>query len=674
MSGDWLAMGAVGALVAAGAASRRRGSAVVDLSSLDLVEHQEAPGPGLEPVHWATGVPVTFRFARNTEPSPWMGARYAQDVEPAGRFVTVLGVEPDKLPPGLIAGEIRFTNPIVLASVWPIEGEYSGAEGWKHKLSRAFGGKRGLTLTKALRAAGYDGIVTVTMPSRFNRNRAYLSEIVDLTTMGRPGKPRRGAGNTALVRRVQGELTPDLLSEQHRGTGRGKTAGHCYVASQALWHLLGGSGSGYTPQVGPAPGGGTHWWLRQDRTGRILDPTADQFPSYDYGTGTGKGFLTAEPSKRARVLIDRVRKGSRSGASLHAMKLSPWTERLQGGIEQLRKAVRQGDPGKVVDGIDDVSFWTGRVVCDVLGAAEHAEVDRKELATAGKAILVGQGAIMQAKAALRKRGSGARQQQFNDAFWQWFGKSKVVDKRGEPLLVFHGSPAEESFEAFDLERVGQQNPGGIKGFFFGTRPATANAYRPNDYVIKPEHRQRFEALHAEERKAKQQLLNAWNAHYGTSYPVDVPNPDTMFLKDAQDQYVYDEPDHIRKLQRYERRVGEALWAYYEDQDRSRPQFWRTKKQGQLVMAYLSLQDPLIIDAGGEVWSRDFEAKLKQRLAETGEDLYWYDGLILKNFYDGEVGVRDDIYVAFRPEQIKSVENRGTWDPDDPRMSFNRRTR
>ncbi len=28
---------------------------------------------------------------------------------------------------------------------------------------------------------------------------------------------------------------------------------------------------------------------------------------------------------------------------------------------------------------------------------------------------------------------------FNTAFWRWFGKSKVVDERGEPLVVYHGT-------------------------------------------------------------------------------------------------------------------------------------------------------------------------------------------------------------------------------------------
>lgn len=397
MNGDWLILGAVAALALAGS---RRGSRA-NLSSLDLVEYVELPAFGRQPVRWATGAPVIFDYSHNTEPSPYYGARYGQDLEPAGRYVVTYTLDPKHRLPGHHYGTIRFVNPVVLASVWPVEGQYGGAEGWKHKLSAAFGGKRGLALTRALITAGYDGIVTITLPGAHSSQGPYLSEIVELGVMSR----QRPRGSPSLVRQVQSHLSPDLLDPSRKGTGRGPQGGHCYVASQALWHLLGGKRSGYTPQVGPAPGGGTHWWLRQDRTGRVLDPTASQFPRYDYNQGTGKGFQTQKPSKRAAVLIDRVQRGSRSAPRLHAMKLDPWVQRLVAGINELASAMQAADPARVIDGIDDVSFWTGRVVCDLLGAAEHGEASESELQVAGAQLMRGQQIVMQAKTWLKARGS-----------------------------------------------------------------------------------------------------------------------------------------------------------------------------------------------------------------------------------------------------------------------------
>lgn len=201
MNGDWLAMGAVAALALAG--SRRRGSRAASLSLLDLVEHVERPAFRQEPALWATGTPVTFDFAHNTEPSPYFGARYGQDTEPAGRYVVTYTLDPKHHLPGFVYGSIHFDNPIVLASTWPVSGAYGGAEGWKRKLSLAFGGKRGLALTRALVAAGYDGIVTVTMPRARSNQGPYLSEIVELKTMSRAkAPPRRKRGSSARTCKI----------------------------------------------------------------------------------------------------------------------------------------------------------------------------------------------------------------------------------------------------------------------------------------------------------------------------------------------------------------------------------------------------------------------------------------------------------------------------------------
>ena len=52
--------------------------------------------------------------------------------------------------------------------------------------------------------------------------------------------------------------------------------GNCYVACEALWHLLGGSASGWDPEYIRVDGG-THWFLVLGTQRLILDPTAAQF-------------------------------------------------------------------------------------------------------------------------------------------------------------------------------------------------------------------------------------------------------------------------------------------------------------------------------------------------------------------------------------------------------------
>lgn len=81
--------------------------------------------------------------------------------------------------------------------------------------------------------------------------------------------------------------------------------GNCYVTSEALFHLLGGRAAGWTPQT-LRHEGDVHWFLRHS-DGRILDVTASQFSTLpDYSKARGRGFLTAQPSKRASAMMDAL--------------------------------------------------------------------------------------------------------------------------------------------------------------------------------------------------------------------------------------------------------------------------------------------------------------------------------------------------------------------------------
>jgi hypothetical protein len=115
-----------------------------------------------------------------------------------------------------------------------------------------------------------------------------------------------------LIATLQSALTPALLQARYRvRNGLNPLHGHCYVASEALFHLL----REYFPSLAMKPcrardeEGIVHWWL-VDESGRILDPTAAQY-RHDgreppYQAGRRAGFLTPFPSKRARIVIGLV--------------------------------------------------------------------------------------------------------------------------------------------------------------------------------------------------------------------------------------------------------------------------------------------------------------------------------------------------------------------------------
>jgi hypothetical protein len=64
-------------------------------------------------------------------------------------------------------------------------------------------------------------------------------------------------------------------------------------------------------------------------------------------------------------------------------------------------------------------------------------------------------------------------------FKKWFGNSKVVDKHGSPLVVYHGSKSD--FDTFDIKKFGASDEGlAGKGFYFTYNPEEASGYALNE--------------------------------------------------------------------------------------------------------------------------------------------------------------------------------------------------
>jgi hypothetical protein len=104
---------------------------------------------------------------------------------------------------------------------------------------------------------------------------------------------------------IQGALSDDLRKKHYQGN-ENSHAGHCYVASEAYYHLKGGEHSGLKP-MHVNHEGEPHWFLQHKESGENVDLTASQFKTpVPYDKAKGKGFLTKQPSKRAQELMRRV--------------------------------------------------------------------------------------------------------------------------------------------------------------------------------------------------------------------------------------------------------------------------------------------------------------------------------------------------------------------------------
>lgn len=137
---------------------------------------------------------------------------------------------------------------------------------------------------------------------------------------------------TCLFNILHRHLTRDLLSPKWAMAippHSHPVSGHCAIAAEALYHILGGKDAGYMPMVckyhfntgcivrGPGPDpklDETHWWLRGPQNGlrgagSVIDPTAQQYNApfpYDWGRGCAFMAPNGKPSKRAQILIDRM--------------------------------------------------------------------------------------------------------------------------------------------------------------------------------------------------------------------------------------------------------------------------------------------------------------------------------------------------------------------------------
>jgi GNAT superfamily N-acetyltransferase len=216
-------------------------------------------------------------------------------------------------------------------------------------------------------------------------------------------------------------------------------------------------------------------------------------------------------------------------------------------------------------------------------------------------------------------------------FKAWFGDSKVVDEEGEPLVMYHGSP--DDFDAFDPGKINPSDPDArVNGFWFTSKKEDAARW--------------------------------------AKFPYGRPN---------------------------------------------------TKDGGTTFAVYLSIKNPATradihaaakaIEARGEFYTQD---NIRAELIERGFDGYHHvaakrpssseiaefektgrldlgKGRYLKRAEDGSVDLFDDAvgghvtggwetvgeylseheqdtWVAFSPTQIKSVFNRGTFDPNNPSIS------
>ena len=139
-------------------------------------------------------------------------------------------------------------------------------------------------------------------------NEVFWSEPNTLFAVDFSKLRKRMENYRSLVIAVQGELCPSLLKKQYLDeNAKNLMFGHCYVASEAIFHL---SKNKLQPFYGTDKRGITHWWLIDEKWDIRIDATADQYHSQGleppYDVGNRASFLTNDPSKRCKIVMEGI--------------------------------------------------------------------------------------------------------------------------------------------------------------------------------------------------------------------------------------------------------------------------------------------------------------------------------------------------------------------------------
>ena len=226
-----------------------------------------------------------------------------------------------------------------------------------------------------------------------------------------------------------------------------------------------------------------------------------------------------------------------------------------------------------------------------------------------------------------------RTKQFKEWFGDWENDpenaSKVLDGNGEPLVVYHGS-THTGFSTFSTAGS-TAYPG--TGAFFSRRKDVAATYSGSDELVSREPGTSEPALSGE--GVYPVFLNLRNP-----YRIDAEGKDWT---------------NVGEISVYDNETGESVY------DRDGEPF-RTPREAEEY-----IERDLDDYSGRYEVSYSAEMTTNEIAQSVGEGNYGdgFDGVIFENVVDeghwGSVDAPGDVYVAYAPNQIKAVDNRGTFD-------------
>jgi hypothetical protein len=238
-------------------------------------------------------------------------------------------------------------------------------------------------------------------------------------------------------------------------------------------------------------------------------------------------------------------------------------------------------------------------------------------------------------------------------FWRWFSNSKVVDEQGRPLIVYHGALGHS-----DLIEISPEFGLNVRASYFSDNKDIASHYSESGYIKRKV--QNIEKK-IEEAKTIDNILDVlredlgrnisieerYTDEKGTVYGLEDGNAsEYLGYKISETEYESDsgkKTDIVEKLKKQALKLTEKTRA------------------SDLYAVYLSLQNPLIVDAQKSLF---FEVPFNGEKVNTETIISFaqnnnYDGVIVKDVYETNyANILGTDYITFAKNQIKNIENSG----------------
>ena len=277
------------------------------------------------------------------------------------------------------------------------------------------------------------------------------------------------------------------------------------------------------------------------------------------------------------------------------------------------------------------------------------------------------------------------------SFKKWFKGSQVKDKDGNPLVVYHGT--NENFNnnfAFDKKLIGSANDDGFygRGFYFATHKGEARYYGNNVIPVYLSLKNPYE-LDKTGGTFQEMSLKTYDLMKDIGDPQLINEKLEFTIKKHKEYY-----DYIKENAQWSKMVDREgggliasvasplnknveLMTRSNDYFDGSPKYTITSKKEAILQLVAELIDQTpnaeyqsftdyIRNNYGFKDNMFFSASdlITKKLQEKG-----YDGIIVGKNKFGKYGIEYDEVIAFEPTQIKSVYNKGTFNPHDPRISF-----